>query len=220
MNPAHRDRIAFLRVCSGKFERGMSVKLSRTGKIFKLSQSQQMVASSRETVDEAYAGDIIGIYDPNAYQIGDTLIGGKETFEYDELPVFPPELFKKVAAKNVMKSKQFRKGIEQLVQEGAIQLFRDRLTDSFILGAVGELQYDVFKYRMQNEYNAEVLFESIGERIPRWLKEDQVDESLFDSGNLLVKDRYGKPLVLFRNEFSLNWFKDKNPKIELIDLLS
>ncbi len=220
MNPAHRDRIAFLRVCSGKFERGMSVKLSRTGKIFKLSQSQQMVASTRETVEEAYAGDIIGIYDPNAYQIGDTLIAGKETIEYDELPVFPPELFKKVAAKNVMKSKQFRKGIEQLVQEGAIQLFRDRLTDSFILGAVGELQYDVFKYRMQNEYNAEVLFESIGERIPRWLKEDQVDESLFDSGNLLVKDRHGNPLVLFRNEFSLNWFQDKNPKIELIDLLS
>ncbi|WP_087972126.1 peptide chain release factor 3 [Oceanobacillus rekensis] len=218
MNPAHRDRIAFIRVCAGKFDRGMSVKLSRTGKIFKLSQSQQMVASTRETIDEAYAGDIIGIYDPNAYQIGDTLLEGKEKFEYDELPQFPPELFKKVTAKNVLKSKQFRKGIEQLVQEGAIQLFRDKLTDSFILGAVGELQYDVFKYRMQNEYNAEVMFESIGERIPRWLKEDQVDESLFDGGNLLCKDRDGNKLVLFRNEFALNWFKDKNPKIELIDL--
>ena len=218
MNPAHRDRVAFLRVCSGKFERGMSVKLSRTGKVFKLSQSQQMVASSRETIEEAYAGDIIGIYDPNAYQIGDTLMEGKDNFEYDELPQFPPELFKKVTAKNVLKSKQFRKGIEQLVQEGAIQLFRDRLTDSFILGAVGELQYDVFKYRMQNEYNAEVMFEPIGERIPRWLKEDQVDESLFDGGNLLCKDRNGNDLVLFRNEFALNWFKDKNPKIELIDL--
>ncbi|MGJ9459728.1 peptide chain release factor 3 [Oceanobacillus sp. CF4.6] len=218
MNPAHRDRIAFIRVCAGKFDRGMSVKLSRTGKVFKLSQSQQMVASTRETIDEAYAGDIIGIYDPNAYQIGDTLLEGNDKFEYDELPQFPPEVFKKVTAKNVLKSKQFRKGIEQLVQEGAIQLFRDKLTDSFILGAVGDLQYDVFKYRMQNEYNAEVMFEPIGERIPRWLKEGEVDESLFDGGNLLCKDRDGNHLVLFRNEFALNWFKDKNPKIELIDL--
>src|SRR5690606_19230761 len=111
MNPAHRDRIAFVRICSGKFERGMSVKLSRTGKVFKLAQSQQIVASSRDTIDEAYAGDIIGIYDPNAYQIGDTLIEGKANFEFDELPKFPPELFKKVMAKNVMKSKQFKKGI-------------------------------------------------------------------------------------------------------------
>ncbi len=99
MNPAHRDRVAFIRVCSGKFERGMSVQLARTGKNMKLSQSQQFIASSRETVEEAYAGDIIGIYDPNIYRIGDTLIEGKQAFEYDELPKFPPEIFKKVTAK-------------------------------------------------------------------------------------------------------------------------
>lgn len=218
MNPAHRDRIAFVRICSGKFERGMSVKLSRTGKVFKLSQSQQIVASSRDTIDEAYAGDIIGIYDPNAYQIGDTLLEGKAAFEFDELPKFPPELFKKVMAKNVMKSKQFKKGIEQLVQEGAIQLFKDKRTESYILGAVGELQYEVLKYRMENEYNVEVLFEPIGERIPRWLKADQIKESLFDDRNLLVRDRDDNYLVLFRNEFSLNWFKDNHKEIELIDL--
>jgi peptide chain release factor 3 len=218
MNPAHRDRIAFVRVCSGKFERGMSVKLSRTGKIFKLSQSQQIVASSRDTIDEAYAGDIIGIYDPNAYQIGDTLIEGKADFEFDELPKFPPELFKKVMAKNVMKSKQFKKGIDQLVQEGAIQLFKDKRTESYIIGAVGELQYEVFKYRMENEYNVEVLFESIGERIPRWLKTEQVKESLFDDRNLLVRDREDNYLVLFRNEFALNWFRDNHKDIDLIDL--
>ncbi|GGA81097.1 peptide chain release factor 3 [Ornithinibacillus halotolerans] len=218
MNPAHRDRIAFVRICSGKFERGMSVKLSRTGKVFKLAQSQQIVASSRDTIDEAYAGDIIGIYDPNAYQIGDTLIEGKANFEFDELPKFPPELFKKVMAKNVMKSKQFKKGIEQLVQEGAIQLFKDKRTESYILGAVGELQYEVFKYRMENEYNVEVLFEQIGERIPRWLKTEQVKESLFDDRNLLVRDRNDNYLVLFRNEFSLNWFKDNHKEIDLIDL--
>ncbi|WP_156288611.1 peptide chain release factor 3 [Oceanobacillus salinisoli] len=219
MNPAHRDRIAFLRVCSGKFKRGMNVNLARTGKSLKLSQSQQIIASTRETVEEAYAGDIIGIYDPNAYQIGDTLIEGKNQFEYNELPQFPPELFKKVTAKNVMKSKQFKKGIEQLVQEGAIQLFKDRRTESYILGAVGELQYDVFKYRMENEYNVEVLFDMIGERIPRWLDpKQQVDESLFDERRMLVRDRHNNYLVLFQNEFALNWFKENNPKIELIDL--
>ncbi|MDC3416146.1 peptide chain release factor 3 [Aquibacillus salsiterrae] len=218
MNPAHRDRIAFLRVCSGKFERGMSVKLARTDKVIKLSQSQQFVASARDTVEEAYAGDIIGIYDPNIYRIGDTLIEGKEHYEYDELPQFPPELFKKVTAKNVMKGKQFKKGLEQLVQEGAIQLFKSHRTDSYIIGAVGELQYEVFEYRMKNEYNVEILLESIGERIPRWLKTDQVDESLFDDRNLLVKDREGNYLCLFKNDFALRWFEDKHPKIELIDL--
>ncbi|WP_153463229.1 MULTISPECIES: peptide chain release factor 3 [Sediminibacillus] len=218
MNPAHRDRVAFLRVCSGKFERGMSVKLARTDKPIKLAQSQQFVASSRDTVEEAYAGDIIGIYDPNAYRIGDTLIEGKESFEYDELPQFPPELFKKVSAKNVMKAKQFKKGIEQLVQEGAIQLFRGVNDESYIIGAVGELQYEVFDYRMKNEYNVEVMLESIGERIPRWLKEEQVDRSMFDERNLLVKDREGEYLALFKNDFSLRWFQDKHQDIELIDL--
>src|SRR5690625_1676133 len=137
MNPAHRDRVAFLRVCSGKFERGMHVKLTRNDKQIKLAQSQQFVASSGDTVEEAYAGDIIGIYDPNIYRIGDTLVSGKNSFEYAELPQFPPEMFNKVTAKNVMKSKQFKKGIEQLVQEGAIQLFYQDHTESYILGAVG-----------------------------------------------------------------------------------
>ncbi|WP_330949649.1 peptide chain release factor 3 [Virgibacillus sp. MG-45] len=218
MNPAHRDRVAFLRICSGKFERGMDVKLARTGKQMKLSQSQQFVASSRDTIEEAYAGDIIGIYDPNIYRIGDTLINGKRTFEYDEMPQFPPEQFKKVTAKNVMKSKQYRKGIEQLVQEGAIQLFKQHHTEAFILGAVGELQYEVFQYRMKNEYNVEVMLETIGERIPRWLNPEQVDETLFDERNMLVKDRDGQPVVLFKNDFSLRWFQDKHPTIELIDL--
>ncbi|MBT2217671.1 peptide chain release factor 3 [Virgibacillus dakarensis] len=219
MNPAHRDRVAFLRVCSGKFERGMTVKLSRTDKPIKLSQSQQFVASSRDTVEEAYAGDIIGIYDPNAYRIGDTLIEGKGNFEYDELPQFPPELFKKVTAKNVMKSKQFKKGIEQLVQEGAIQLYKGHRTDANILGAVGELQYEVFQYRMKNEYNAEVMFESIGERIPRWLTIDKIDESLFDERSMLTRDREGNFVVLFKNDFSLRLFKEKHPDIKLVDLL-
>lgn len=218
MNPAHRDRVAFLRICSGKFERGMDVKLARTNKPIKLSQTQAFVASSRDTIDEAYAGDIIGIYDPNLYRIGDTLLTGNGHYEYDELPQFPPELFKKVTAKNVMKSKQFKKGIEQLVQEGAIQLYRDKRTESYILGAVGELQYEVFQYRMKNEYNSEVMLESIGERLPRWLKAEQADASLFDERNMLVRDQEDNYVVLFKNDFSLKWFQDKHPDIKLIDL--
>ncbi|TFB15111.1 peptide chain release factor 3 [Filobacillus milosensis] len=218
MNPQHRDRVAFLRVCSGKFERGISVKLARTGKTINLSQSQQFVASSRDNIEEAYAGDIIGIYDPNVYRIGDTLLEGKELFEYDELPQFPPEQYKRVTAKNVMKSKQFKKGIEQLVQEGAIQLFKKYKTESYILGAVGELQFDVFKYRMQNEYNSEVLLEPIGERVPRWLNEEKVNTALFDERNMLVQDREGNNVVLFKNDFALRWFQDNHPDVELIDL--
>ncbi|WP_173915637.1 peptide chain release factor 3 [Halobacillus sp. Marseille-Q1614] len=218
MNPQHRDRIAFVRICSGKFERGMNVTLSRTGKTFKLSQSQQFVASSRGTVEEGYAGDIIGIYDPNVYRIGDTILTGKQKYEYDELPQFPPELFKKVTAKNVMKAKQFKKGLEQLVQEGAIQLFKHYHFEDYIIGAVGELQYEVFEYRMKNEYNVEVELVPMGERIPRWIPADQVDESMFDERNMLVLDREENPVVLFKNDFSLRWFKDKHEDIELIDL--
>ncbi len=218
MNPQHRDRIAFLRVCSGRFERGMNATLARTGKSIRLGQTQQFVASSRDTVEEAYAGDIIGVYDPGSYRIGDTLIEGKKSFQYDELPQFPPEMFQRVTAKNVMKAKQFRKGIEQLVQEGAIQLFRGYPTDSMIIGAVGQLQYEVFQHRMKNEYNVEVMLESIGDRIPRWLKKEQVDPTLFDERNLLVKDREDEFLVLFKNDFALRWFIDKHPEIDLIDL--
>ncbi|MBD8071469.1 peptide chain release factor 3 [Bacillus sp. PS06] len=219
MNPAHRDRIAFLRVCSGKFERGMSVNVSRTNKSIKLNQTQQFMAASRETVDEAYPGDIIGIYDPNVYQIGDTLTAGKESISYQELPVFPPEMFRKVRVKNVMKSKSFRKGIEQLVQEGAIQLFRQESNDEVILGAVGQLQFEVFEYRLQAEYNVSVEFTSIGSRIPRWIGNKDVDSRLFDSRSLLVRDRYDRYAVLFENEFTLRYFTDKNKDIELIDLL-
>ncbi|WP_078543912.1 peptide chain release factor 3 [Litchfieldia alkalitelluris] len=219
MNPAHRDRIAFLRVCSGKFERGMSVTVSRTSKSIKLNQTQQFMAASRETVDEAYPGDIIGIYDPNIYQIGDTLTAGKDLISYQELPVFPPEMYRKVRVKNVMKSKQFRKGIEQLVQEGAIQLFRQESNDEIILGAVGQLQFEVFEYRLKAEYNVSVEFTSIGSRIPRWIGNKDVDSRLFDSRSLLVRDRYDRYAVLFENDYTLRYFAGKNKDVELIDLL-
>ncbi|MED3564449.1 peptide chain release factor 3, partial [Bacillus xiapuensis] len=134
MNPAHRDRIAFVRICSGKFERGMSVNIPRIGKQIKLSQSTSFMAEERNTVDEAVSGDIIGLYDTGTYQIGDTLTTGKDNFQYERLPQFTPELYVKVSAKNVMKQKSFYKGIQQLVQEGAIQLFKTIRMEEYLLG--------------------------------------------------------------------------------------
>ncbi|MGV3464546.1 MAG: peptide chain release factor 3 [Heyndrickxia sp.] len=215
MNPAHRDRIAFLRICSGEFERGMNVTLTRTGKSIKLSQSTQFLADDRSTVNNAVSGDIIGIYDTGTYQIGDTLSTGKGKLQYEKLPQFTPELFVKVSAKNVLKQKHFHKGVLQLVQEGAIQLYKTYRMEDYILGAVGQLQFEVFEHRMRNEYNSEVIMEHIGSKIPRWMDESQVDESLSSSRSLLVKDRYDKPLFLFENDFALRWFQDKHPEIKL-----
>ncbi|WP_026582258.1 peptide chain release factor 3 [Bacillus sp. J33] len=215
MNPAHRDRIAFLRICSGQFERGMAVNIPRIGKSIKLAQSTQFMADDRSTVDSAVSGDIIGIYDPGTYQIGDTLTVGKNNFQYERLPQFTPELFVKVTAKNVMKQKHFHKGIQQLVQEGAIQLFKTVKMEEYLLGAVGQLQFEVFEHRMKNEYNTEVYMERLGSKIARWVEEDEVNENLSSARSLLVKDRYDKNVFLFENDFALRWFQEKNPDVTL-----
>ena len=215
MNPAHRDRIAFLRICSGEFERGMTVTLARTGKQIKLSQSTQFLAMDRTTVNKAVSGDIIGIYDTGTYQIGDTLCEGKQAIHFERLPQFTPELFMRVSAKNVMKQKSFHKGVQQLVQEGAIQLYKTYRTEDYILGAVGQLQFEVFEHRMKNEYNSDVTIEPIGNKIARWIENEQVDESLSSTRSQLVKDRYDRPVFLFENDFALRWFQDKNPDIIL-----
>ncbi|WP_062104432.1 peptide chain release factor 3 [Bacillus niameyensis] len=215
MNPAHRDRIAFVRICSGQFERGMNVTLARTGKPIKLSQSTQFLADDRSTVNEAVSGDIIGLYDTGTYQIGDTLFEGKQSIHYEKLPQFTPELFVRVTPKNVMKQKSYHKGIEQLVQEGAIQLYKTYRTDDYILGAVGQLQFEVFEHRMKNEYNSDVIMEPMGSKIARWIENEKFDESLSSQRSLLAKDRFDRPLFLFENEFALRWFQDKNPDIIL-----
>lgn len=219
MNPAHRDRIAFVRICSGTFERGMDVMLERSGKKMKLSNVTQFMADTRENIQEAVAGDIIGVYDTGNYQIGDTLYEGKLKVAYEELPSFTPELFMRVQAKNVMKQKSFHKGIYQLVQEGAIQLYKTYLTDEYIIGAVGQLQFEVFQYRMQNEYNAEVIMTPMGNKIARWINPEDLDEKMSSSRNILAKDRFDQPLFLFENQFAERWFADKYPDVELKTLL-
>ena len=215
MNPNHRDRIAFVRICSGEFDRGMDVFLQRTGKKIRLSNSTQFMADSRETVENAVAGDIIGLYDTGNFQIGDTIYTGKKAVQFEKLPQFTPELFVKVSPKNVMKQKSYHKGIQQLVQEGAVQLYRSYTTNDYILGAVGQLQFEVFQFRMKNEYNSEVVMTPMGHKIARWIDPEQLDEKMSSSRNLLVKDRQDQPLFLFENEFAERWFEDKYPDVKL-----
>jgi peptide chain release factor 3 len=219
MNPNHRDRIAFVRICSGEFDRGMDVTLERTGKSMRLSNSTQFMADSRETVETAVAGDIIGLYDTGNFQIGDSIYTGKQDIKFEKLPQFTPELFVRVMAKNVMKQKSFHKGIDQLVQEGAVQLYSTYSTGDYILGAVGQLQFEVFQFRMLNEYNSEVVMEPLGHKVARWINPDQLDEHMSSSRNILVKDRAGAPLFLFENQFAENWFKSKYPDVELMSKL-
>ena len=221
MDPKHRDRLAFMRIVSGKFTRGMDAVLARTGKKTKVSRATMFMADDTETVDEAYAGDIIGLYDTGNYQIGDTLHGaGGKKIEFENLPQFTPELFMKVSAKNVMKQKHFYKGIEQLVQEGAIQYYKTLHTNQPILGAVGQLQFEVFEHRMKNEYNTDVVMEPIGKKIARWIEnEEDIKESMNSPRSNLVLDRYDNQVFLFENEFATRWFSEKFPEIKLYSLL-
>lgn len=220
MNPAHRDRLAFLRICSGTFERGMNVTLSRTGKQLKLSQSTMLMANERETVDTAIAGDIIGIYDSGNYQIGDTLTTCKDKLFFEPLPTFPPELFMRVRPVNSLKAKHFQKGVEQLAQEGAIQVYTNEYNE-VVLGAVGVLQFEVFEYRLKNEYNCDIRMESLNFSVVRWVKTDD-PKSLKQYENartMIVYDHFMRPLLLFANQYTLNTFAERNEDVVLVEAL-
>lgn len=220
MDPKHRDRIAFMRIVSGAFERGMDVTLQRNKKKQKITRSTSFMADDTQTVNHAVSGDIIGLYDTGNYQIGDTLVGGNQKFQFESLPQFTPEIFMKVSAKNVMKQKHFHKGIEQLVQEGAIQLYKTLHTNQIILGAVGQLQFEVFEHRMKNEYNVDIVMEQVGKKIARWIEnEKDITDNMNSSRSILVKDRYDQYVFLFENEFATRWFEDKFPEIKLYSLL-
>lgn len=220
MNPAHRDRLAFLRICSGTFERGMTVRLSRTGKEMKLSQSTQLFANERETVDRAYAGDIIGIYDTGNYQVGDSISTTKEPIFFEPLPTFPPELFMMVTPRDSMKAKHFAKGVEQLAQEGAVQVYRTEYNE-VVLGAVGQLQFEVFEYRLKNEYNSDIIKYPLDFSIARWVVDSNIDTvtSTLQSNHKLVFDSKNRPLILFSNQFNLDYYMQRNPDIRLVEAL-
>ena len=220
MNKAHRDRIAFMRICSGKFDANMEVKHVQGNKVMRLSQPQQIMASERKILDEAYAGDIIGVFDPGIFSIGDTISMPKAQFRYEGIPTFAPEHFARVRQMDTMKRKQFVKGITQIAQEGAIQIFQEFNTglEEIIVGVVGVLQFDVLKYRLENEYNVEIRLERLPYEHIRWIEnkeEVNVDRLTGTSDMKKVKDMKGNPLLLFVNPWSVGMTLDRNPGLQL-----
>lgn len=220
MNPAHRDRLAFIRVCSGIFQRGMMVRHVQTGKSLKLTQPQQFMAQEREIVDEAYPGDIIGLFDPGIFTIGDTLCAENSKLKFEDFPVFPPEQFARVQPSDTMRRKQFIKGITQLAQEGAVQLFKqpDSGYESFVAGAVGTLQFEVLRHRLQGEYGVEIQMQNLNFVMARWLVGEGITaQSKLDlQGDLLLEDIQGRPVALFRSEWAMESAMKKNPKIKFL----
>ncbi|UOE93181.1 peptide chain release factor 3 [Alkalihalobacillus sp. LMS39] len=219
MNPAHRDRIAFLRITSGKFERGMAVNHVRLGKTIKISQPTQFLAQNRNIVEEAYAGDIIGLFDPGTFRIGDTLVED-DHFEFSEMPHFSPEHFAAVTVKEALKHKSFEKGIKQLTEEGAIQLFQtyNKVIEQQIVGVVGVLQFEVLEYRLKHEYKVDIILERIPFSIARWVHGPEKDMEKFKKMQRnLVTDRDGRIVVLFENDFQLRTAQDKYPEISFFE---
>lgn len=219
MNKAHRDRMAFLRICSGEYNRGMEVYHAQGEKKIKLAQSTQMMAQERETVDVAYAGDIIGLFDPGIFAIGDTLCAPNHKVKFGAIPTFAPEHFARVTQVDTMKRKQFVKGIEQIAQEGAIQIFRQLYggMEEIMVGAVGVLQFEVLEYRLKNEYNVDIRMERQAYNHIRWItsKVEQPERLTLTSDSKVVQDMHGAPLILFVNEWSIKWALDHNDGLEL-----
>lgn len=222
MNKAHRDRIAFMRICSGRFEAGMDVNHVQGGRKVKLSQPQQIMADERKMVEEAYAGDIIGVFDPGIFSIGDTLCLSNKKFEFEGIPTFAPEHFARVRQVDTMKRKQFMKGVNQIAQEGAIQIFQEYNTgmEEIIVGVVGVLQFDVLKFRLEFEYNVEIRLDPLPYEYIRWIDNPQdvnLDRLVGTSDMKKIKDLKDRPLLLFVNEWSIGMVLDRNKGLVLND---
>lgn len=222
MNKAHRDRIAFMRICSGKYEKGMDVNVNILKRKIRLNQADLMFAAERKIVDEAYAGDIIGLYDPGIFSIGETISRDKNNLLYEGIPTFAPEHFARCKQVDTMKRKQFVKGIEQIALEGAIQIFHDVNSgmEEIIVGAVGVLQFEVLVYRLKNEYNVEVNLETLPYEYIRWV-DNYETVKLSDiegtSDMKIVSDMSGRPLLLFAHEWSIKMVQDRNKDLRLLE---
>ena len=215
MNPAHRDRIAFFRVCSGKFTRGMKVHHHRLGKDITLANATIFLAQERSNVDEAWPGDIIGLHNHGTIKIGDTFTP-KEPLKFVGVPNFAPEHFRRVLLKDPLKMKQLQKGLLQLAEEGAIQVFRPLIGADYIMGAVGVLQFEVTMARLQNEYNVKAIYEPINFNAARWIRcENKTDLADFErkNQNSLARDSEGFLTYLAESAWMLNYFMEKWPKI-------
>ena len=224
MNKAHRDRLAFLRICSGKFQRDTEYYHVQTGKKMRLSQPQTMMAAEREIVEEAYAGDIIGVFDPGMFSIGDTVTVPGKKFRYSGIPTFEPEHFMRVSPKDTMKRKQFIKGTEQIAQEGAIQIFKipGAGLEEVIVGVVGTLQFDVFEYRMKNEYGVDLRMSSLPYDHLRLIEsmDCHPDEIVLCTGAAVLQDFRDRYLLAFDGEWSIGFLTKHNPGMVLADSLS
>ncbi len=214
MDPAHRDRLAFIRICSGRFRRGMDVLHVREDRPLRLAMPHELFAQERVVIDEAYPGDVIGLFDKGNLRIGDTLCEGPG-FEFAELPRFSPEIFARLRAKDAMKRKQLEKGLAQLSEEGAIQVFAQRGLGGKdpILGAVGALQLEVLSYRLEHEYGAEVLLDRLPYTVARWVEGAGFDPSDFEheTDAMVVIDKDDNAVALFKNEWNLNYAAGRHP---------
>lgn len=218
MDPKHRDRIAFIRVCSGKFEKDMVVNHARTGKTVRLSHPQKLFGQGRQSLDEAYPGDVIGLNNPGVFAIGDTIYHGQK-LEYEGIPAFSPELFAYLRNPNPSKFKQFQKGVSELREEGAVQIMYsvDEAKRDPILAAVGQLQFEVVQFRLRNEYGVETLLDPLPYSVARWVGGGW--EALDKVGRLFntvtVKDSFGRPVLLFRNEWNCQQVEGEHPVLQL-----
>ena len=219
MNKAHRDRIAFMRICSGKFEREKEYFHVQENKMIKLAQPQQLMAQDRTIVNEAYAGDIIGVFDPGIFSIGDTVCEKGMNVCYEGIPVFAPEHFASVERTDTMKRKQFEKGIMQIAQEGAIQIFHEPYSgiEEVIVGVVGVLQFEVLEYRLRTEYGVEIRQRNMPFEFIRWVDSEVADMSALNltSDTKWVQDYRGNNLLLFTSEWCINWALNKNEGLVL-----
>ena len=215
MDPKHRDRIAFLRVCSGKFERGMKMKHLRLNRDVAANSVVTFMSHAREIVEEAFAGDIIGIPNHGNIQIGDSFSEG-EMLAFTGIPFFAPELFRIARIKNPLKIKQLQKGLQQLGEEGAVQVFKPMNGSDIVLGAVGVLQFDVVAHRLQAEYGVEVMFETPSTNIARWVSsENKTQLAEFEKAqmNNLSEDAAGNLTYLANHRVNLDMMKERYPDL-------
>lgn len=218
MDKRHRDSMAFLKICSGKFERDQVVKHHRLGREVRLSRPHGMVAGERTTVDAAFAGDVIGVINPGVFSVGDSisLTGG---FNFKPLPQFQPEIFAKVIPKDIGKRKSFDKGVQQLTEEGAIQVLRPfDLSGDLIFAAVGQLQFEVMQYRLRDEYNVETLITNMPYQCSAWLLGD-LKTYQKTSSSMVVRDFLERPMVLFSEQWEKQYAMKQNPNHQLVDIL-
>ena len=219
MNKAHRDRVAFMRICSGRYDADMEVKHVQSGRQMRLSQPQQLMADERKILTEAYAGDIMGVFDPGVFSIGDTVCCPKDNVRYEGIPTFAPEHFARVRQVDTMKRKQFVKGISQIAQEGAIQIFQEfnMGLEEIVVGVVGVLQFDVLKFRLQSEYNVDIILEMLPYEYIRWVDSPETDmNTLVGTSDMKkIKDMNDRPLLLFVNEWSVDMTVKRNEGLVL-----